>query len=229
MPLNRKAFFDRIRLEPFRGALSPQTVQGCNAILDEWERRGLTDLRHLAYMLATVRGECGADMLPVREGFSKSDASARAYVARQGYRYAKEVNGQVYYGRGLVQLTWDYNYKKMGDLLDIDLVNRPDDALKPHVAAAIMFEGMIRGTFTGKKLADYFNASVTDWTNARRIINGTDKAATFATWGRQFYSAVQVAYQIGAIPPPPDIEKAEPAPVKQGWLAALLSLFTKKA
>ena len=36
-------------------------------------------------------------------------------------------------------------------------------------------------------------------------------------------------YTPGASPPPPDIPKAEPAKPKQGWLATLLSLFTKKA
>jgi predicted chitinase len=30
-----------------------------------------------------------------------------------------------YYGRGLVQLTWRNNYKKMGDLLGLDLVHHP--------------------------------------------------------------------------------------------------------
>lgn len=210
MPINRRIFFDKIRLDPFRGALAPQTVNGCSAILDEWERRGLRDLRWLADMLATARGECGPNMLPVREGFASSDDAARAYVNRQGYRYAKEVNGHVYYGRGLVQLTWDYNYKKMGDLLNIDLVNNPDEALKPHVAAAIMFEGMIRGTFTGKKLADYFNATVTDWINARRIINGTDKAAQFAAWARSFHAALTAASDVAA--PSPDVEPVPPKP-----------------
>lgn len=208
--MNRRVFFYKIRLEPFRGALSQWTVVGCNAILDEWQRRGLTDLRWLAYMLATVRGECGVNMMPVREGFAKSDATARAFVARQGYKYAAEVNGQVYYGRGLVQLTWDRNYREMGKLLGIDLLNNPDLALKPDIAAKIMFEGMIRGTFTGKKLSDYFNDSVTDWTNARKIINGLDKAAQFATWGRQFYAALMEAKRAADTPAPPDIA---PVPV----------------
>lgn len=214
--MKRRVFFDKIRLEPFRGALGQWTVVGCNAILDEWERRKLTDLRHLAYMLATVRGECGINMMPVREGFSKSDATARAFVARQGYRYAVEVNGQVYYGRGLVQLTWDYNYKKMGDLLGIDLLNNPDLALRPDIAAKILFEGMIRGTFTGKKLSDYFTSTTSDWVNARKIINGLDKAQQFATWGRQFHVALTEATLAADMPAPPDIPKPIPKPAPKG-------------
>lgn len=245
MTINRRIFFDKIRDEPFRGLLPAATVQGCGAIIDEWERRGLVDLRHLAYMLATARGECGPNMLPVREGFSKSDEAARAFVTRQGYRYAKAVNGQVYYGRGLVQLTWDYNYKKMGDHLGIDLVNHPDEALKPNVAAAIMFEGMIRGSFTGKKLSDYLLSNgryaVKDkegrespeltFRECRRIINGTDKAAQFATWARQFHEALVAASSNAEPPQPPDVEPpAKPptpqppsAPAKVGIIATIIA------
>lgn len=187
MAIDRAKFFDGIRNGPFPGSLSQEAVRGITAILDEWERRGLTDLRWLAYMLATVLAECGRNMLPVREGFARSDAAARSYVASKHYKYAKVEGGQVYYGRGLVQLTWLDNYRKMSAITGLDLVNKPDLALEPAVAAKIMFEGMIRGTFTGKKLADYFGAG-TDWRQARRIINGLDRADEIAGYGKQFYA-----------------------------------------
>jgi putative chitinase len=38
-----------------------------------------------------------------------------------------------------------------------------------------MFEGMIRGSFRKKKLADYFNDTKSDPIMARNIINGTRK------------------------------------------------------
>lgn len=216
--LDRKVFFDKIRKEPFDGSLSQSTVNGCTAILDEWEVRKLSDLRHLAYMLATVRGECGPDMLPVREGFSKSDAQARAFVARKGYRYAVVVNGNVYYGRGLVQLTWDYNYLNMGKILGIDLLKNPDLALNPAIAAKIMFEGMARGTFTKFKLSDFFNETKTDWINARKIINGLDKAYQFAEWGKQFYEALLAASTAGDVvapaKPKPPAKPVPPPPTK---------------
>lgn len=223
--MNRATFFDKIRHTVFDGALSASTVRGCNAILDEWERRNLKDLRHLAYMLATVRGECGANMLPVREGFKKTDAEARAYVSSKHYKYAKVVNGQVYYGRGLVQLTHDYNYASMGDLLKIDLKGNPDFALDPKIAAQIMFEGMARGIFTGKKLSDFFTNQKADYYNARTIINGHDRAAEFEKWGVQFAAALAAAEDGKAvIPPPPDVPpvvvkpKVAPTP-KKGNLA----------
>ncbi len=191
--MNRATFFATVRLDPFGGSLQQSQVDGIGAILDEWDLRKLTDLRHLAYMLATPFHEVGRTMQPVREGFKATDAEARAYVLRQHYAYAKVINGHVYYGRGLVQLTWDYNYKAMGALLGIDLLGNPDLALVPSHAAAIMFEGMLRGSFTGKKLADYFHEGTADWINARRIINGTDKAQTIAGYGKAFYDALLAA------------------------------------
>jgi hypothetical protein len=77
MAINRKKFFDGIKSGPFSGALKASTVKGVTTVLDAWEASGLTDERWLAYMLATVLAECGANMLPVREGFNKTDAQAR--------------------------------------------------------------------------------------------------------------------------------------------------------
>jgi hypothetical protein len=49
---------------------------------------------------------------------------------------------------------------------------------------------MIEGLFTGKKLADYFNDYMDDWTNARRIINGIDRASYIADIGQKFFDAL---------------------------------------
>ncbi len=58
-----------------------------------------------------------------------------------------------------------------------------------------MIEGMTKGKskfgdFTGKALEEYFNASKTDWINARRIINGKDKAELIASYAEKFYTAI---------------------------------------
>lgn len=193
MALDRKTFFDGIRNQPFSGSLKAETVQGITAILDEWDRRKLTDLRWLSDMLATVLRECGQNMLPVRE------------VGRgRGKKYgAPAANGNLYYGRGLVQLTWLDNYAKFRAevlrLFGVDIVADPDAALRPDIAAYIMFEGMIRGSFTGKKLADYFNGTTTDWRNARRIINGVDHAEEIAANAKHFYADL-LAAQTDAAP-----------------------------
>lgn len=104
--------------------------------------------------------------------------------------------GHAYYGRGYVQLTWKANYAKMGKLLNLDLVSFPDKAMNPETAIQILFEGMttgksFAGDFTGRHLGNYFNKNTEDWVNARKIINGLDKAHKIAKESKQFYEAIQ--------------------------------------
>lgn len=62
-----------------------------------------------------------------------------------------------------------------------------------HLANAgikVMFYGITRGTFTGKRLADYFDGGVENWVGARQIINGTDSDLVIAGYGRAYYAAL---------------------------------------
>lgn len=180
--IDRFKFFSSVRPSIFGGKMLEKQVQGCNVILAEWEAQQLTDLRWLAYMLATTYHETAGTMQPIEE-----------YGKGKGRKYGKPdpETGLVYSGRGYVQLTWKANYKTMGDLLGKPLVEAPELALKPEIATAILFEGMIKGLFTGKKLVDYFNDKQEDWVNARRIINGTDKAELIAGYGKKFLAALK--------------------------------------
>lgn len=190
---NRKQFFDVVRPILFKGSIPPSAVTTLSATMDEAEKRD-TDTRFVAYMMGTAMGETGENMHPVREGFKDSDAEARAYVKRKGYKYAVEVNGFVWYGRGLVQCTWEANYIKMGKILGIDLPHDPDLALDPKNAVAMMFEGMLRGTYTGKKLKDFILPDGKyDWTNARRIINRLDRATEIGDYARKFHTGLTTA------------------------------------
>jgi predicted chitinase len=131
----------------------------------------------------------------------------------KGYKYGKEIEvvdtkgvrgkagnkyKNVYYGRGYVQLTWDYNYKilgkaiGMGDKLYID----PDLALKADTAYKITSYGMRNGSFTGKKLSDYIGIAKTDYKNARRIINGTDNHIKIA----EYAESMEVILRLAAKP-----------------------------
>lgn len=180
--INRNFFFMQIKLNPFRGLLNQSQVNGLTAILNEWEQKYASkDDRWLAYMLATVHHETDKTMKPIRE-YGKG--------AGRPYSKADPVTGQVYYGRGFVQLTWKDNYQKMGTVVGADLVDNPDLALDPAIASEIMFYGMINGSFTGKHLGDYFSKDKEDWVNARRIINGLDKANQIADYGKSYYAAI---------------------------------------
>lgn len=210
--IDRKRFFDGVRSAPFAGKLNAGQVSGMTAILDEWERRKLSDLRWLAYMLATAKWETDHTMLPIKErggaAYFKTmydpQGSRPALARRNGNTTPGD--GARYCGRGYVQLTWKNNYAAMTRLMrqeDFrssktrgsypDLVANPDLAMDPEVAAFVMFEGMVRGSFTGKKLGDYFNAKVADWRNARRIINGTDRADVIAGIAKAFYADLALA------------------------------------
>lgn len=178
--VDRAGFFPRVRSSVFRGVLNQGQVDGLNDILDAYELYfAKHDPRVLAYILATVFHETAATMQPIGE-----------YGKGRGLAYGKPVNGQVYYGRGYVQLTWINNYRAMSPVVGEDLVANPDDALKPSFAAKIMFYGMEHGVFTGHKLADYITPTHSDYVNARRIVNGTDKAALIASYARNFNSSI---------------------------------------
>jgi len=195
--MNTKAFFDTVREALFGGKLSQDQVDGLNAILAECNASGICDDRFTAYILATAYHEVGKNMQPVREGFVKTNSGAIKAVTNLYNRgiistnYAlPKANGKSYYGRGFVQLTWDYNYRKAGDKLGIDLYNNPDLASHNAIAAKILVRGMLEGWFTGKKLSDYFTGNKTDWVNARRIVNGLDKAEKIADHAVEFHSAL---------------------------------------
>lgn len=178
--INRKKFFDQVRAKLFGGKLNQGQVDGCNRLINEYERREWTDLRYLAYILATAKWETAHTMLPIRE------MGSQAYLG--GKRYWPWI------GRGYVQLTWKANYEKFREevkiLFGVDIIENPDAALIPEVAAYICFEGMLNGTFTGKSLMDYFNDAVSDWINARKIINGLDRATQIAGIAKLFHAVL---------------------------------------
>jgi hypothetical protein len=145
----------------------------------------LTDMRWAAYMLATVKHECAETWRPIEEygkGAGRKYGIAETVIDRSGTPHQNK-----YYGRGYVQLTWKYNYEAMGAALGLGdaLVIEPERALDRDTAYQIMSHGMLNGTFTGKRLSMYINASGADYRNARRIINGTDQAERIAGYATQ--------------------------------------------
>jgi hypothetical protein len=180
MVIHRKYFFDSVRASLFNGALIQGQVDGLNVLLDEGDARAW-DHRWLAYLLATTYHETAKTMQPIAE-----------YGKGQGRPYGvpDPVTGQTYYGRGYVQLTWKENYAKMAEICSVPLVEEADLALEPEIAGMVIFEGMERGLFTGVGLPDYFTATVTDWYNARRIVNALDRAEEIAGYAEKFHAAL---------------------------------------
>lgn len=180
------AFYVHLRA----GLLGPQIetseVTGCEAILKAME--GLPT-SHVAYAFATAYHETNATLLPVVEAYWLSEAWRK-----------KNLRYYPWHGRGLVQVTWEENYRKADRALKLNgtLLANPDRALEPAIAADIMRIGMVEGWFAGDKngrhtLARHLPAAVAtleQFKAARRIINGVDDDLLIARHAIQFQTAL---------------------------------------
>lgn len=138
-------------------------------ILRECDKQGILLKTQKAYILATVGHETGYTWQPVKEAYWFSEE-----WRRRNLRYYP------WYGRGFVQITWQTNYLKYSKILNLDLIKNPDLALDPQTACFILVHGFKHGVFTGARISSYLNDKKTDFVNARRCINGTDKAYEIA-------------------------------------------------
>jgi len=205
--IDRELFFDTVRAK--FGPLSQYQVNGFENFLSRYESEYIdtsdldTSLRQFAYILGTVWHESAQTMNAIREGANKSDpiiSDAQAYSrvtnylrrVGRGTSYAtRKANGVSYYGRGPVQVTWEDNYRKMGPILGVDLLNNPDLLLQEPYGTRSVFEGMTRGTYTGRKLSQYITPHKTEYFNARDIVNGRkDKAGDIRIYAERFQSAL---------------------------------------
>lgn len=187
--MNRKVFFGAVR-PLFGGSLSQGQVDGIEALLAATAALPVT---HRAYLLATAKHETADTMQPIveyggRKYFDKYDTGKLA--AALGNTPAADGDGYLYRGRGYVQITGRANYGKAGLALGLDLLRHPDMALHPTVASQILVRGCSEGWFTGKKLGEYLPG---DYRNARRVVNGTDRADLIAGYARQFEIALVAA------------------------------------
>ena len=229
--MNKTTFFAYARRAPFGGRLSQAQVDGTSAILAEAKRRNLPD-EQIAYILATVFHETDGKMQPVVENLNYSSAarirqvwptrfptvtSAQPYV-RQPQNLANKVyggrmgndsvnDGWTYRGRGLPQITGEDNYKKFG------IADAPEKALELGTAIRILFEGMVLGKFTERKLSDFFGKGKADPEGARVIVNGTDKATLIAGYYRNFLDSLIAAREMKAVAP--DDAKSDDVPLLQ--------------
>ena len=194
---NPAAFYDALRARKIMGAVIDQSeVDGIEHLLAAMGAAGW-GRRFTAYGLATAYHETAGTMQPIREYGSREylrnnyDVTGRRPATARKMGNTAPGDGVKYAGRGYVQLTWKSNYIKAGKALNRHLEDKPDDAMLPDVAARIMVEGMEHGWFTGAKLGDFIRAgSAPDFKGARRIINGTDKAALIAGYAEIFLGAL---------------------------------------
>lgn len=190
--IDRKKFFDVVRAELYGGIISQSQVDGFDYLINVWERHfeepnPRDGVKWFAYILATAYHETAYTIQPIEE-----------YGKGSGKSYGQPVDpyGHCYYGRGYPQLTWDTNYINASKFMkerygvECDLLKEPHRALEHEISALVLMDGMIYGWFTGVGLTKYFNSTVEDPYNARRTVNGTDKADLIKGYYFEFKKAL---------------------------------------
>ena len=228
--MNRSTFFAALRKRGsgvFGTSLKQTQVDGLERLLSATSSRPIS---HVAYLLATAFHETGGNMQPIREAFGKSDGdtinrlekawkAGRLGQVRTPY-WRPDASGKSWFGRGYVQLTHRDNYARAAAVTGVDLLGDPSKAMHPEVAAKILVEGCESGLFTGKRLSDYLPG---DPVNARRVVNGTDKAALIAGYAKAFEAALREAgYSVTAKTPVKDIAFTVPGQVKTPGTGAVV-------
>lgn len=163
-----------INLDTKQRMLLGQIVQAC----DNYQ---VVDQRQIAYILATAWHE--SRLYCVKEKRARKGTALRRLQDRYWYTG--------FYGRGPSQLTWEVNYRKFTPVVNHNLVADPDAALRMDFGAIILVHGMAKGWFTGVELDDYFNKWETDWINARRIVNGVDRAGLIGRYGERIHDCME--------------------------------------
>jgi hypothetical protein len=190
MGFSDTSFFNSMRTGILGPTLAQSEIDGCNAILTAMTG---TPLSHCSYAFATAFHETAGTMQPVREAYWLSEAWRKSHL-----RYYP------WYGRGYVQLTWDTNYKRADDELGLGgtLIKNLDRALELPIAAQVMRRGMEEGWFAAdskgrhtlkRHLPAGGLATAAQFKEARRIINGVDRADMVARYALQFQAALQTA------------------------------------
>jgi len=175
----------------------------------EWRTAGDTDVRRLAYILATARRESAVSWLPIREAprcgndegcreraigrLLAERAERRGRPVRSNYALPDD-NGRRYYGRGYIQLTGRSNYARVDRLLGTgtQFVDNPDLVMEPAMARRILVRGMLEGWFgNGRPLRHYFVGDRADWNNARDNVNpGSPNKPVTAASAREIHSCL---------------------------------------
>jgi predicted chitinase len=92
---------------------------------------GITDPKERAAFMAQMDHESGHFQ------YMNELSSGRQYEGRKDLGNIYSGDGEKYKGRGYIQLTGRANYKKYGDMIGVDLVDHPELAADPSIAAKI--------------------------------------------------------------------------------------------
>lgn len=131
---------------------------------------------------ATIAIETARSFKPVHEAGSPAYFT-KHYEGRQDLGNTEPGDGARFHGRGFAQLTGRANYLRYGDLIHVDLVADPDQALAPDNAAEIfaLF-------FKEKGIERLANAH--EWLSIRKRWNGVNHATGLPNGWDEFNACV---------------------------------------
>lgn len=145
----------------YAGSAAPNVQQYLPHILGALKEQGIDDPQMALYALATIKVETGS-FKPISEY-----SGGYAYEGRKDLGNTQPGDGHRFMGRGFIQLTGRANYESYGRQLGVDLVNNPELANDPQIAARVLalylknHEGRIRSALAAGDMAA-----------ARRVVNG---------------------------------------------------------
>jgi putative chitinase len=159
--------------------------------------QSLKTLAQSAYVMATVQHETAATFLPIEERGERSYFLQRyEYTPSMAIRLGNTEpgDGPRFKGRGYVQITGRANYRNLGQRIGVNLEQEPGRACEDETAYKILVIGMTEGRFTGAPLKRFIDEKgKCDFVNARRVVNGTDKAALIAAYAEAWLQVLKGA------------------------------------
>ncbi|MGV4504112.1 hypothetical protein, partial [Ornithobacterium rhinotracheale] len=99
-------------------------------------------------------------------------------------------DGARFFGRGYCQWTGRHLYTKFKEFSGVDVLSNPDLIVNDKRLNALMTIKMMMAdkpnNLTGVSLKLYCNENKTDYYNARRVVNSTDRAKDIASYAQKF-------------------------------------------
>lgn len=191
MKIDKDKFFEAYRSKIGRIGKS-ETVKTVEALLEKCNLLDAT-LEQTAYILATayheardkdkVHGYKFHDFFPIEERGSNDYFIKRYWNNTRVRKWLGNKTPQDaidFSGKGLAQVTGRFHFERLG------IQNKPWKLLDVKFSAFTIVNDMLKGKYTGVKLGRYINEEKTDYENARRVVNGTDKASLISGYAKTF-------------------------------------------